>query len=116
MSDAEKRLLEIYSRLPEDQQVVLSDYAEFLFQRHGQESSVQTVAAPLPIERPAQESVVGAIKRLRKSYAMLDHGKLLHEASALMAKHIVKGEPADQVIDELEELFASRYQRLKEKQ
>ena len=113
MADDTQRLLEIYAQLPADQQSVLSEFAEFLFQRHGQELSVQPLDEPHPIVRPEQESVVGAIKRLRESYAMLDHGKLLHEASALMAKHIMQGEPADQVIDELEALFEKRYQRLK---
>jgi hypothetical protein len=59
--------------------------------------------------RPAEESVVAAIKRLRRTYPMLDGGSLLNETSALMAAHVLQGRPAAEVIDALEALFSARF-------
>jgi hypothetical protein len=67
---------------------------------------------PKAIPRPAEENVVAALKRLRETYHMLDHSKMLHEASALMAQHMMQGRPAPEVIDELEEIFQQHYSRL----
>jgi hypothetical protein len=65
---------------------------------------------PLAIPRPAEESVVKAIKRLRETYPMLNPDKLLHETSGLMMKHIMHGKPSIEVINELEALFARYYE------
>jgi hypothetical protein len=43
--------------------------------------------------RPSQESVVAAIKRLSKTYEMLDRGPMLNETSALMSAHVLQGRP-----------------------
>ncbi len=40
---------------------------------------------------------------------MLDSGELLNEASSLMAAHVLRGRAASAVIDELETLFAERF-------
>jgi hypothetical protein len=66
-------------------------------------------AEPDTITRPAQETVVGAIKRLSLSYHMLDRRRMLDETSSLMAAHVLNGRPARDVIDELEALFARHY-------
>ena len=116
MSAKQQRLQQLYSQLPKIQQAALLEFAEFLHQRHADPEPAVPLTEPAAIPRPADESVVAAIKRLRESYTMLDHGKLLHEASALMAKHLVQGEPAEQVIDELEALFERRYKRLQQEQ
>lgn len=103
-----QRLRDIVDRLPEAQAQALLDYAEFLLQRYG-------IAAPpgdpIDIPRVPNESVVGAIKRLRASYPMLDAAQLLNETSALMSEHALKGRAADDVINELERLFRQHYQR-----
>ena len=68
------------------------------------------VPEPEPIPRPEGESVIKAMRRLTATYYMLDRGKLLNEASSLMAQHVMQGREADEVIDELETVFWSHYQ------
>ncbi|MGM0594402.1 MAG: Crp/Fnr family transcriptional regulator [Pseudomonadota bacterium] len=99
----DKRLMAIYARLPEAERKSLLDFAEFLAERC--EPEALEVQQPQPIPRPEQESVVAAMKRLRETYPMLDHAKMLHEASGLMAQHMMQGRPAEAVIDDLEALF-----------
>lgn len=114
MTEVEKRLLLILADLGETEQRSLLDFAEFLAGRAG---AVRTLPAPRMREpaqpdllpRPEQETVVGAIKRLRRSYPMLDRRKLLNETSAAMSKHAIGGVKAEIVIDELEEVFARHY-------
>jgi hypothetical protein len=107
---SDKRLMELYEQLPEAERKSLLDFAEFLASR------CEPVAAPSlepkPIPRPEEESVVAAMKRLRETYHMLDHAKMLHEASGLMAQHLMQGRPAPEVIDELEEMFLRYFEKL----
>lgn len=109
MKQTEKRLREILDQLPEAQQRSLLDYAEFLLSRAAPEAPI---GAPLDIPRPADESVVLAIKRLRATYPMLDPAKLLNETYELMTQHTVKGRDRAEVIDELELVFRRHYERL----
>ncbi len=108
MNRIEKRLLEILERLPDEQVGQLIEYAEFLFARHGQ---TPQVSDPLDIPRPAEENVVRAIKRLRETYPMLDPARLLNETSMLMSQHVMQGRDSVEVIDELEILFRTHYER-----
>ena len=109
MTPEERRLLRVFRGLPEVQQQGLLDYGEFLLGRAA--SQAETVPLePLEIPRPAQESVVKAIKRLRQTYPMIDRTKILHETSGLMTQHLVHGKAAKEVIDELESLFRRHYQ------
>ena len=108
-------MLKLFSRLAkEDQQHVLA-FVEFLVSRSpssaeaGKEESVN--AKPENLPRPENESVVAAIQRLSKSYSMLDKGDMLHETSDLMSSHVLKGRPAEEVIDDLEILFLSHYEK-----
>jgi hypothetical protein len=105
----EKRLLEILGRLPADAARQLLEYAEFLSARHGLDTAS---SEPLAISRPEQESVVRAIKRLRATYPMLDPTRLLNETSILMSEHVIRGKDAVEVIDELEVLFRTHYEKL----
>ena len=104
-----QRLLEISERLPAAQAQALLDYAEFLLDRYGVEHHD---TEPVVIPRPSNETVVGAIKRLRSSYPMLDVAQLLNETSALMSDHALRGREAMEVIDELEQVFRRHYERL----
>jgi hypothetical protein len=104
----EKRLLEILESLPEEQAQQLLEYAEFLFARHGREP---VAPDPLDLPRPEEESVVRAIKRLRETYPMLDPAKLLNDTSLLMTQHVMNGREAGEVIDELEILFRSHFEK-----
>jgi hypothetical protein len=112
LSDAQKRLLASFDRLtPQDRDTVQA-FADFLATR---ESAADAPAetgplAPKPIERPREESVVKAIKRLTQRYHMLQREKLLDETSSLMMSHIMQGRAAPEVIDDLEALFERHYQ------
>ncbi len=106
----DKRLVELYAQLPEADRKSLLDFAEFLASRC--EPAEPVSLEPLTIPRPAEESVVAAMKRLRETYPMLDHSKLLHEASGLMAQHLMQGRPAPEVIDDLEQMFLRQLEKL----
>ena len=115
----EKRLTEIAQRLPAAQSAVLLEFAEFLLLRHGSDGAEESpsapaakIPAPLDIPRPAEESVVKAVKRLRATYPMLDAKKLLNETSALMTQHVMQGREQIEVIEELEILFRTHYEKL----
>jgi hypothetical protein len=56
--------------------------------------------------------VVGAIKRLKQTYPMIESMAVFSSASALMTDHMVKGRELQEVIDEMEALFAENYQQL----
>ncbi len=107
MAQDDARLTALYQRLPAAERETLLAFAEFLVSRSG----VPVDITPRPTERPAQESVVAAIKRLSASYHMLDRSKMLHETSGLMTEHLMQGRPAPEVIDELETLFRRHYQQ-----
>jgi hypothetical protein len=118
----DQHLIEIYRRLgPGDRDTLLA-FAEFLGQRtrpHAapvvdQNRRPAAVPEPLAIERPAQESVVAGLKRLSKTYPMLDKSEMLSATSELVATHIMQGTAAGEVIDTLEEIFRGRYRQLKE--
>jgi hypothetical protein len=115
MTADERRLLRLFRALSENRQVGLLDYAEFLSARVMPEAE-PVMQTPVDIERPAQESVVKAIKRLRETYPMLDRAKLIHETSSLMSQHLLQGRSAVEVINELEALFLRHYQTMQEPQ
>ena len=101
MSEDENKLLELFGSLPRGQQDKLIAFAEFL---GGREANA--AKGPVEIPRPQGESVTMAIRRLVRTYPMLDCRKLMGEASQFMAQHALNGRPASEVIDELEALFA----------
>jgi hypothetical protein len=103
------RLTEILDSLPEKYASQLLDFAEFIFERHGQD---RTILAKQNIDRPESESVVLAIKRLTQTYPMLDPSSLFTETSGLMSESILGGKPANVIIDKLETLFLGRYEAL----
>lgn len=106
----DKRLMELYQQLPSAERKSLLDFAEFLASRCEPATPPSIELNPIP--RPAEERVIAAMKRLRETYHMLDHAKMLHEASGLMAQHMMQGRPAPEVIDELEAMFQRYYDKL----
>ncbi|MHB8454031.1 MAG: Crp/Fnr family transcriptional regulator [Acidiferrobacterales bacterium] len=114
----EKHLRDILRRLPEAQARTLMDFAEFLDARQREPVALgdTPVEAPVPenIPRPAEESVVKAIKRLVATYPMLDRSKMLNETSSLMTQHVMHGRDRVEVIDELEIVFRRYYEKLTE--
>ena len=115
MKPAEKKLLKYFSQLTPEQRVTLLQFAEFLSERETTDYSVpEEIPEPELKERPDEETVVAAIKRLTASYPMLDRDKLFNETSTLMTRHVMQGEAATIIIDELELLFQRKYQQLVE--
>lgn len=108
-----KRLQEIFSRLTPAAAQQLLEFAEFLYTRHASAPATLPLSLPQEIPRPAEESVIKAIKRLAATYPMLDRGKMLQETSALVTQHVVQGREAVAVIDDLEALFRQHYARLR---
>jgi len=109
MTADERRLLRAFRALTDQRRQSLFDYAEFLVDRELPEEAA-IPQAPLDIERPAKESVVKAVKRLRETYPMIDRAKVLHEVSGLMTQHLVHGRAAPDIIDELENLFQRHFE------
>ena len=114
MSPAEKNLLSVFKKLAAAEQENLQAYGEFLLARHRE--TPQSIPEPQLTPRSENESVVAAIKRLSASYSMLEKPQLLNESSVLMTQHVMQGRAADEVIDELEVLFARFYQELVDEQ
>lgn len=120
-SAQERQLLKLYRALsPEDRAAVVA-FGRFLAaggaSAMGESAEAEAAGMPsAPPEaprhepRPHEETVVAAIKRLRRVYPMLDPGEMLHETSSLMAAHILQGRDAVTVIDELERLFVVHYE------
>lgn len=108
MSSDEKKLLKLFRALSESARTSVLDYADFLAARDTG-APARVAQTPLDIPRPAEESVIKAIKRLRDTYPMLERDKILNETSALLTKHVVHKHPAPAVIDELEALFKRYY-------
>ncbi|MEW8682311.1 MAG: hypothetical protein AB2536_10425 [Candidatus Thiodiazotropha endolucinida] len=108
----QQRLLDLFDRLDSQQRQTLLSFAAFLLGQESVESEPEEegIHEPKQIERPQEESVVKAIKRLSESYFMLERERLLDETSSLMMAHMMQGRDAESVIDELEALFARHYQ------
>lgn len=126
MNDQEQRLLEYLRRLSEKDRHSLLRFAAFLAgeQKQGDIQAIVEVtethvavneAEDLPqpeyIERPENERVVDALKRLSKVYPMLDKKPLLDKASSIVAQHVMFGKPAKNAIDEIEALFQEAYNK-----
>lgn len=110
MAEHEKRLQRLFAGLDSEGRQMLLEFAEFLASRHGARAEAP---APVPIARPENETVVAAIQRLSQTYPMLDKRKILNQASALMAQHVMAGREALEVIDELEVIFERHYRAAK---
>jgi len=111
MSSGKQRLMRLYERLGDAGRASLLDFAEFLADRAAMAASDEPQATPNPAPRPAGESLIAAIRRLRAGYPMLNTEALLNDVSALMAQHTMQGREAEEVIDDLEALFDQHYQR-----
>jgi hypothetical protein len=113
MNPAEKKILAVFKKLSATDRESLQVFGEFLLSRQGVQSP-QDIPEPQHIPRGENESVVAALKRLSASYPMLDKPQLLNESSTLMTQHVMQGRDVNEVIGELEGLFARFYQELLE--
>ena len=117
MTSTEQHLTALFRQLAAADQLTLLAFAEFLASRRPAGAvavSREPVVIPEPeaIERPAGESVVGALKRLSKTYPMLDKTEMLGATSDLVASNIMQGTDPVEVIDQLEDIFRSLYENL----
>jgi len=110
-------LLDLLHRLGATDQASLLAFAEFLCSRLPAAGAAtgqpQKIPDPEPISRPPQESVVAGLKRLARTYPMLDKSEMLSATSDIVATHIMQGTESSAVIDQLEAIFREHYRRLK---
>jgi hypothetical protein len=109
---AEAALLELFEQLTSEQQEKLIAFAEFLT---ANPEGAAVAREPLAIPRPATETVTMAIRRLVRSYPMLERRQLMGETSQLLAQHVLQGRPSADVIDDLETLFSRSFEQQKSK-
>jgi len=109
MNADERRLLQAFRSLAPARRASALDYLEYLGSRADAPEAMPPSIEPRNLPRPAEETVVKAIRRLTDTYPMLDRKSLLHETAALMTQHVVHKRPAAAVIDELEVLFRQAY-------
>lgn len=117
MSAERQSLLACYEQLDAGARQSLLAFAEFLVSSTPGTTAVPhsarvVIAEPERIERPAQESIVAGLKRLSKTYFMLDKSEMLGATSDLVATSLLQGADAAAVIDELEAIFADHYRQL----
>jgi hypothetical protein len=113
LKKSEKQLLEVFRKLSETDQQAIQNFSEFLLERNGAVEE-KVAAEPLEIQRPSDESVMAAIKRLTRTYPMINKDHMLNETSSLVAQHIIQGKDAIEVIDELEIVFRRHYELTKQ--
>jgi hypothetical protein len=100
----------LYESLGEEARRSLCDYIDFLTDRY--EPVVVEIPEPDDIPRPENETVVGAIKRLKAKYHMIESMAVFSRASSLMTQHMMNGRDANEVIDEMEDIFEQAYRDL----
>lgn len=112
----QKRLLAAWQQLGKEERRTVRLFAEFLSQQVMHSATEKTPPppqTPRSIPKPEKESAVLALKRLKKSYPMIEADlSLLDEASQLLMKKVM-GLADSEVIIALEELFSRRYQEWK---
>ena len=110
----EKQLIALYSTLSEEQKGSVLDFAAFLasdfVNRSLLSEDTDLPEQPHLVEVTKNETVVTAIKRLSQAYPMLDRSKMLDATSSLMSAHILQGEPVEQVIEKLQDVFLQHYE------
>jgi hypothetical protein len=119
LSMSSRDLLDLFGQLDAARQQTLLAFARFLLTEGGRRppaASAAPLVIPEPehIERPAQESIVAGLKRLAKTYPMLDKSEMLGATSDLVATSLLQGAEPAAVIDRLEEIFAQHYQRFRD--
>jgi hypothetical protein len=112
MNSRDKKLLALFAKLEEHQQATLMDFAGFLASRPP--AGDNSVLKPRPMSRPENETVVQAIRRLTRTFPMLERHKLMNDTSRCLAEYALRGRPAAEVIIELEMVFAQHYRSAKD--
>jgi len=116
--DQAEAMLSVFEQLSAADRAAVRSFAEFLLHQARRAPATRAAPAvvpePEPIPRPDNEKVVAAVKRLSKTYFMLDKTKMLGVTSELVIQHLVQGRDAAEVIDELELVFETHYRELKQ--
>ena len=110
MIKSSKELIDLYEAMDDERKLSLCDFADFLYAKAG--PVVKEIPPPEEVPRPEQETVVGAVKRLKTKYHMVESMTVFSAASSLMTDHMVKGRDVAEVIDEMEVLFEEAYKNL----
>lgn len=105
-----QQLTDLYESMDDERKLSLCDFADFLYAKA--EPVSKEIPAPEDVSRPQEETVVGAVKRLKIKYHMIESMTVFSAASSLMTDHMVKGRDVVEVIDEMEKLFESAYDTL----
>lgn len=103
-TSGDARLAALHARLDERARAMLLEFAEFLAARAEAPGAVRVVTL-----RPTHETVLHAVRRLNRSYPMLDRAKLMRPVGDLLSQHLVDGRDAVEVIDELEAFYAAAF-------
>jgi aspartokinase-like uncharacterized kinase len=103
-------LIDLYESMDDERKASLCDFADFLYAKA--DPINKEILPPDDIVRPEKETVVGAVKRLKATYHMIESMSVFSAASALMTDHMVKGRDIVEVIDEMEVLFEDSYKKL----
>ena len=118
MTTKDQHLLQLFSQLSREDRQTLLAFAEFLSGRTVDVSEPavvkpDAVAEPEPIERPTHETIVAGLKRLSKTYPMLDKSEMLKATSDLVANNVMQGGDPREAINELERVFRAHYDQYK---
>ena len=103
-------LIDLYEAMDDERKISLCDFADFLYAQAGPIN--KEIPQPEEIQRPEKETVVGAVKRLKATYHMIESMTVFSAASELMTDHMVKGRDVVEVINEMEILFEQSYDKL----
>ncbi len=103
-------LIELYESMDDERKRSLCDFADFLYAKADPVS--KEIPSPDHVARPQEETVLGAVKRLKITYHMIESMTVFSAASELMTEHMVKGRDVVEVIDEMEILFETAYDKL----
>lgn len=103
-------LIDLYESMDDERKTTLCDFADFLYAKA--DPINKEILPPDDIPRPEKETVVGAVKRLKLTYHMIESMSVFSAASALMTDHMIKGRDVVEVIDEMEILFEDSYTKL----
>jgi hypothetical protein len=109
-----KNLQKLLPQLQADDLNHVLAFAQYLHDKTAQQPMIHPLQTPQDIQRPKQESVIGAVKRLAQTYPMLDKSKMLNHTSLLVTQHLTLGRERVVVIDELELIFAQHYAHYKQ--
>ena len=104
------RIAALATDLPDDALGSLLEFAEFLQTKYP--AVEQQTLEITTIDRPDKESVIAAIKRLSKTYPMLDKKILFEQTSVAMTAHVMQDMLPKESIDRLEAVFRKEYDKL----